>query len=89
MKSKVENLLETLGKIEGNVLLAENKVNIIEGNEWEVNSLKNNLARIKELIEEVTKEEKKEEIKSEARQAMESGDWGKFFDSFASFSNNL
>ena len=84
MKSKVE-ILGILGKIEANVELGQNKVDLIEGNEWEVNSLKNNLARIKELIEEITpKDEKKEEIKSEARQAMETGDWGKFFDTFTS-----
>ena len=84
MKSKVE-ILGILGKIEANVELGQNKLDLIEGNDWEVNGLKNNLARIKELIEEITKEdEKKEEIKSEARQAMETGDWGKFFDSFTS-----
>ena len=79
MKSKNE-ILGILGKIEANVQLGQNKVDLIEGNEWEVNSLKNNLARIKELIEEVTKEEEPE--KSEAREAMETGDWGKFFDTF-------
>lgn len=87
MKSKVE-ILGILGKIEANVELGQNKLDLIEKHpdyQWEVNSLKNNLARIKELIEEITKEDKKkEEIKSEARQAMETGDWGKFFDSFTS-----
>ena len=82
MKSKVE-ILGILGKIEANVELGQNKLDLIERHpdyQWEVNSLKNNLARIKELIEEVTKEEEPE--KSEAREAMETGDWGKFFDTF-------
>lgn len=87
MKSKVE-ILEILGKIEANVELGQNKLDLIERHpdyQWEVNSLKNNLARIKELIEEITnQDEKKEKIKSEARQAMESGDWGNFFDTFTS-----
>jgi hypothetical protein len=82
MKSKNE-ILGILGKIEANVQLGQNKLDLIEGHpdyQWEVNSLKNNLARIKELIEDITKDEEPE--KSEARQAMETGDWGKFFDTF-------
>tara|TARA_R100001163_G_C4955698_1_gene121586 strand:- start:50 stop:304 length:255 start_codon:yes stop_codon:yes gene_type:complete len=82
MKSKNE-ILGILGKIEANVQLGQNKLDLIEGHpdyQWEVNSLKNNLARIKELIEDITKEEEPE--KSEAREAMETGDWGKFFDTF-------
>jgi hypothetical protein len=82
MKSKNE-ILGILGKIEANVELGQNKLDLIESHpdyQWEVNSLKNNLARIKELIEDITKEEEPE--KSEARQAMETGDWGKFFDTF-------
>ena len=87
MKSKAQ-ILGILGKIEANVELGKNKLDLIEKHpdyQWEVNSLKNNLARIKELIEEITTEdEKKEKIKSEARQAMETGEWGKFFDTFTS-----
>jgi hypothetical protein len=52
---------------------------------WEVNSINNNLARIQELLCDIATDDKPEPEpepeKSDVRIAMDTGDWGSFFDS--------
>jgi|TARA_R110001583_G_scaffold42086_2_gene133748 hypothetical protein len=86
MKTR-EKLLDTLGKIEANLNKSRttvNKIGRLKVNDWEVNELKNSLARIQELLGDIESDDKPEpepEPENEARKALRTGDWGSFFDS--------
>ena len=84
MKTR-EKLLDTLGKIEANLNKSRttvNKIGRLKVNDWEVNELKNSLAKIQELLCDIESDDKPEpEPENEARKALRTGDWGSFFDS--------
>ena len=85
MKTR-EKLLDTLGKIEANLNKSRttvNKIGRLKVNDWEVNELKNSLARIQELLSDIENDDKPEPEpeKSDVRIAMDTGDWKTFFNS--------